>query len=306
MVAAATSKDYPQWEYDFLSAIGAPKNKAQLDALNLWAASEGMPANTNNYLAITDPNGEFGAPGGNPPGALAPGVWNYVKGTKTPLVVTFNSRSDGINALVSFLQHGHQGIIKALRDDKATVESIRSAVAADGAWGGDAFARGSRTSTAQTGIYQGGAPKGTNAKKANLGKTTFYQCSSEPIIGGGIGPLKLNLLNSCQAKALAGGLVVGLGGIVFITGVFIISTAAVATLGLGSISGELRKNLTKSQNFVLGTNSKTTAPTVSNESKAKQAGYSSAERSFLRQQGKAQFQEDQYKRDKAWAEANPV
>ena len=156
MVAAATSRDYPQWEYDFLSSIGAPQNKAQLDALNLWAGSEGMPANTNNFLAITDPNGEFGTPGGQPPGALAPGVWNYVKGTRTPLVVTFPSRSAGINALVSFLQHGHQGIIAALRDDKATVESIRSAVAADGAWGGDAFAKGARTSTAQTGIFQGG------------------------------------------------------------------------------------------------------------------------------------------------------
>ena len=117
MVAAATSKDYPSWEYDLLTALGAPQNKAQLDALNLWAASEGMPASTNNFLAITDPGGEFGATGGDPAGALATGVWNYdSKGN--PLVVTFASLSSGINALVSFLQHGHKGIVDAFLGKK--------------------------------------------------------------------------------------------------------------------------------------------------------------------------------------------
>ena len=270
MVAAATSRDYPQWEYDFLSSIGAPQNKAQLDALNLWAGSEGMPANTNNFLAITDPNGEFGTPGGQPPGALAPGVWNYVKGTRTPLVVTFPSRSAGINALVSFLQHGHQGIIAALRDDKATVESIRSAVAADGAWGGDAFAKGARTSTAQTGIFQGGAPSGANATKAKLGGSSFYQCqSNQAVIGeGGIvfGIGKLTLVNSCQAKALCGGLVVGVGGLLMVTGLVLLGVAAVEKLGVNSLVQKVASPLTNLQNQILNTNS-----TVSKETKVQPA-----------------------------------
>ena len=270
MVAAATSRDYPQWEYDFLSSIGAPQNKAQLDALNLWAGSEGMPANTNNFLAITDPNGEFGTPGGQPPGALAPGVWNYVKGTRTPLVVTFPSRSAGINALVSFLQHGHQGIIAALRDDKATVESIRSAVAADGAWGGDAFAKGARTSTAQTGIFQGGAPSGANATKAKLGGSSFYQCqSNQAVIGeGGIvfGIGKVTLVNSCQAKALCGGLVVGVGGLLMVTGLVLLGVAAVEKLGVNSLVQKVASPLTNLQNQILNTNS-----TVSKETKVQPA-----------------------------------
>ena len=270
MVAAATSKDYPSWEYDLLTALGAPQNKAQLDALNLWAASEGMPASTNNFLAITDPGGEFGATGGDPAGALATGVWNYdSKGN--PLVVTFASLSSGLNALVSFLQHGHQGIIDALRDPNATVESIRSAVAADGAWGGDAFARGSRTSTAQTGIYRGGSPTGVNGAVAGLGSSSFYQCnSSNTIIGeGGIvfGIGKATLLNPCQAKAITGGLIVGFGFIVMMAGVILTTTTAVKTLGLGDIGKEIGKAFGQAQAQTLGRGGTTTpTPTVSRRS----------------------------------------
>ena len=274
MVAAATKKDYPSWEYDLLTALGAPQNKAQLDALNLWAASEGMPASTNNFLAITDPGGEFGATGGDPAGALATGVWNYdSKGN--PLVVTFASLSSGLNALVSFLQHGHQGIIDALRDQNATVESIRSAVAADGAWGGDAFARGARTSTAQTGIYRGGSPTGVNGAVAGLGSSTFYQCnSSNTIIGeGGIvfGIGKATLLNPCQAKAITGGLIVGFGFIVMMAGVILTTTTAVKTLGLGDIGKEIGKAFGQAQAQTFGrgganTTATTTAPTTSRRS----------------------------------------
>lgn len=76
MTAAATKQQYPQWEYDLLRALQAPINTPQLQALNYWAAAEGMPADTNNFLAITDPGQEFGATGGDPAGALANGVWN--------------------------------------------------------------------------------------------------------------------------------------------------------------------------------------------------------------------------------------
>lgn len=274
MGAAATTKDYPTWEYDLLSALGAPKNKAQLDALNLWAASEGMPASTNNFLAITDPGGEFGPTGGDPAGALATGVWNYdSKGN--PLVVTFASLSSGLNALVSFLQHGHQGIVDALRDQNATVESIRSAVAADGAWGGDAFARGSRTSTAQTGIFRGGSPTGVNGDKSGLGNSSFYQCnSSNTIIGeGGIifGIGKATLLNPCQAKAITGGLIVGFGFIVMMTGVILTTVTAVKTLGIDDIGKQIGKAFGQAQGQVLGrgsanTTASTTTPTVSRRS----------------------------------------
>ena len=260
------NKSYPQWEYYLLKSIGAPQGPAQLDALNLWARSEGMPATTNNWLAITDSNGEFGATGGLPQGALATGVWNYQKDGKTPLVVTFASLSNGVSAISSFLQHGHTGIIDALKNPNATVETIATAIQKDGAWGNDGNVILGNIGAP---IYHGGTSTG---KTADTTTSTFTQCNSNnSIIGyGGIvaGVGKFSLLNPCQAKALVGGLTIGLGGIIFGAGLFIISANAVKTLGLNSITSSITDGLRKSQQTVLGGRSatpqaSTTTPTVS-------------------------------------------
>jgi len=260
------NKNYPNWEYILLKSIGAPQGSAQLDALNLWARSEGMPGSTNNWLAITDPNGMFGTPGGLPAGALAPGVWNYQKDGKTPLVVTFGSFSDGVSAIASFLQHGHTGIIDALKNPNATIETIATAIQKDGAWGNDGNVILGNIGAP---IYTGGS---TSGKSTDNNSSSFSQCnSSNTIIGtpGIIGSFgKINILNPCQAKALVGGLTIGLGGIIFGAGLFIISANAVKTLGLNSISSSVTEALKKSQQTILGGRSatpqaSTTTPTVS-------------------------------------------
>lgn len=261
MAAATTKGQFPTWEYDLLKALGAPQDLPQLQALNYWAAAEGMPATTNNFLAITDPGQEFGATGGDPAGALATGVWNYSSDGQ-PLVVTFSSLSNGINALVSFLQHGHTGIVDALKDPNATVQSIAQAVADDGAWGSDGAAIARMDGS--TVIYRGGSATGPNGSVAGLGPTTFYQCnSSNTIIGeGGIvfGIGKLTILNPCQAKAIVGGLIVGVGFVVMGAGVFLLGSAAVKQLGVKEIAGAITDALSKSQNAILG--SKTNTPSV--------------------------------------------
>ena len=260
------NKSYPQWEYYLLKSIGAPQGPAQLDALNLWARSEGMPATTNNWLAITDPNGEFGATGGLPQGALATGVWNYQKDGKTPLVVTFASLSNGVSAISSFLQHGHTGIIDALKNPNATVETIATAIQKDGAWGNDGNVILGNIGAP---IYSGGAQTGKAAENTT---SSFTQCNSKNTIIGTPGIIgnfgSINILNPCQAKALVGGLTIGLGAVVFGAGLFIITANAVKTLGLSSITSTVTDALKKSQQTVLGGRSatpqaSTTTPTVS-------------------------------------------
>jgi hypothetical protein len=253
MAAATTANQFPTWEYDLLRALGAPQDLPQLQALNYWAAAEGMPATTNNFLAITDPNQEFGTTGGDPAGALATGVWNYSSNGE-PLVVTFASLSSGINALVKFLQAGHTGIVDALRDPNATVQSIAQAVSDDGAWGSDGAVIAAKDGS--TIIYRGGSATGVNGDVASLGPSTFYQCnSSNTIIGeGGIvfGIGKLTILNPCQAKAIVGGLIVGVGFIIMGAGVAMLGTAAVKQLGVKDIASAVSDALAKSQKTVLG------------------------------------------------------
>jgi hypothetical protein len=223
-----------------------------------------MPATTNNWLAITDPNQEFGPTGGLPQGALATGVWNYDK-NGNPLVVTFASLSSGVSAIASFLQHGHQGVIDSLKNPNATIETIATAIQKDGAWGNDGNVILNNIGSP---IYHGGTSTGKNADTTSSG---FTQCNSKNVIVGTPGIIggfgSINILNACQAKALVGGLNIGLGVIIFGAGLFIISSNAVATLGLNSVTSSLTDALKKSQQTVLGgrsagTPTSTTTPAV--------------------------------------------
>jgi len=234
---------FPTWQYALLKTLGAPVDDVRLQALNLWARAEGMPGGTNNWLAITDPNQEFGPTGstgavskfGLPGQDISKGLWN-----KTG-VASFASLSSGVNATASFLMHGHSGVLAALRDPNATVDSIGSAIAQDGAWGGDgAFiiansgtgANGSPLST--TPYVNGDTSTGPTAGDAGTGgNSSFTNCnSSNTIIGGGGLGVHFTLLNPCQAKALVGGLLVGLGASVTALGIFLIATRGYETSGL--------------------------------------------------------------------------
>jgi hypothetical protein len=142
-----------------------------------------------------------------------------------------------------------------------------------------------------------------------MGPSTFYQCNSaNTIIGeGGIvfGIGAANLLNPCQAKAITGGLIVGVGGVIMVAGLWIMGIGAVESLGIKSIAGQLSKSLGGVQKKVLGSSPKPTPQFGSDEAKYRSQGYSSAKRAHLRQQGKEAHAEDSYKEKKAWDMANP-
>ena len=216
------SSIYPSWEYALLNAIGAPTNTAQLQALNFWARAEGMPANTNNWLAITEttPNewGQIGDSSKNV-NTISPGIWNSAG------VVVYPTLSSGVNALVSFFQNGHTGIIKAFQDPNATLETLATAVAKDGGWGGDGakiLQIGGKDPNLVS-IYTNGSTTG-DPTAARPG-VNFTQCNTGgPVIGWGgvLGVGGFTLIDSCQAKAMVGGLLVAAGALIMAGGVTII------------------------------------------------------------------------------------
>jgi len=271
---AKTVTKYPQWEYYLLKAIGAPQNEAQLEALNLWWRNEGMPDAANNWLAITAPSsnlnewGQIGsAPGvdnyGQNRNAIEPGVWNSFHNGQYH-VLTFPTQSAGINALVSFLEHGHTDIITAFRDPSATVDSIGNAITADGGWGNDG-----RKIIAQSGgtsVYIGTNSPGGKAKtgvgQANNGgsNSSFTNCSSDQVIIGTPGIIgsfgKINILNACQAKAIVAGLTIGVGvaiiGFGFVQmGLAITARSTVGQAVLGTVGARVTGSVKKGTNQVI-------------------------------------------------------
>jgi len=253
MATNAAVTDYPLWERYLLIALGAPQNPAQLEALNNWARAEGMPGDTNNWLAITDPNNWYGTPGGDPAGALANGVWNYESNGTTPLVVTFATQAQGISALVKFLNAGHTDIIEALRDPKATVESIGAAVEADKGWGGDGnkiieLAGGNPSVYKDNGTGTQGPS--TIYKNGPTGSLTFSQCNpNDSLLGeNGVSVLGytvvpgVHLFNACQLKAVVAGLTIGLGVSILGLGVTLIALNSKTVSGVSSdISNTYKK-----------------------------------------------------------------
>jgi hypothetical protein len=216
----AGKSDYPLWERYLLIALGAPQNHAQLEALNLWAQKEGLPGDANNWLALTDPNDEFGQAAGDPRGAVADGVWNYDK-NGNPLVVTFPTQAAGIAATVKFLNAGYTDIIDELRNPNATVESIGAVVAShSNAWGGD----GNYIASGGNGTIYNDTGTGTQGpadvyKNGPTGKLSFKQCNPNDSLLGENGVKVLgftvvpgiHLFNACQLKAVVSGLITGLG-----------------------------------------------------------------------------------------------
>ena len=216
--SATTTSAYPQWEYDVITSLGGTVNEGKLKALNLIARLEGVPAGANNWMAITAPTTNlnmWGTVGSAPSvadygqsgSAIAPGQWNSFDNNSIS-VTTYPTQSSGVKALVEFLSNGHPGIVAALKDPNATTTSVLTAIAKDGAWGGDPAK--ALAMTGQSGIYTGGAPTGkaSQSSPAAGGGSSFYQCDSGNRLIGGLG---INILNTCQAKALVGGALMATG-----------------------------------------------------------------------------------------------
>lgn len=247
-IATAVQNSYPSWEYDVLRMLGAPQGEPQLRILNVIAGHEGMPSDTNNWLAITEstPN-EWGPIGASDKSvasrSLSNGIWN------SDNVVTYRTQSQGVQALVDFLQHGHTGIVTALRNPDATNESIAQAIIADGAWSGDDNALEAGANLPITApVYTGGASTGD--KSTEDSKITFTNCGDRK---GGIKLGPWTLFNSCELKALTGGLLVGLGGVVVVAGIYLIVGDVQKNGTVKQSAARLRQGGAKLQRLVLRT-----------------------------------------------------
>ena len=261
---------YPTWEYHLIRTLGGTPNLVNLEALDIWAQHEGMPTGTNNWLATTDPNNWYGKPGsssavdnyGQPGNAVKPGYWNT-----SPGVVTYPTMSAGVNGTAAFLRAGYQPIIDALINPNSTLKSIGTTIATSGTWKSDGLAIAAANASSGAiynppPVYTGGSTTGPNAgtSRPGQGKSTFTNCNSaNTIIGGGGLGVHWNILNVCQAKALAGGLVVGLGGVLMVAGLIIVATGAVAKSPLAQAAGAVASPA-KKVGGLFGGSSSTPAP----------------------------------------------
>lgn len=97
------------WRVGLLEALGAPVNNLNVDALEWWAASEGMPDWENNWLATT-----IGGYGGV--------VVNSAGVKRYPTV------ADGVAATAATLAYGaYANVVRALRTG-TSLEEIWSAI----------------------------------------------------------------------------------------------------------------------------------------------------------------------------------
>lgn len=192
---------YPDWEYAFLKAIGAPIQQVQLEALNRWMAHENTGSDLGkkewNPLAITDPN-NFAGP--------SAGTINSVG------VAKFKSQSQFINAMVNFLQAPeYQPLLKELKNPDATLTSIGNAIPTN-AWGGDGayVAAGSLTDGTQT-SNPASAPVATAPVTGSYAtgptNSAGYGCSGKDKVD--VPFLGFTLWDACRQKALFSGLIIG-------------------------------------------------------------------------------------------------
>lgn len=215
-MATATSADaanYPQWEIDLLTAIGAPLTPTNLNALNYWGQSEGT-AGSNNPLAVS---GKFP----NATKCLAQ------CGTGSP-VYAYATEADGVAANASFLTGNggaYKNVVQAFVKNQG-LQAIWAAV------NGSGWCKGCQSGKYPSVLYgalggnappisQAGQGAGTSTPANGVG------CSSKGKIFG-IAGLSFSY---CQGKALVGGLLVGAGGVMALTGVLI-----VVAWGLGHTS----------------------------------------------------------------------
>lgn len=211
---------YPPWERPFLALIGAPANDAQLRALYFWQNWElGSYPAANNWLGIeASYEGEWGPQGTAPNNSrdTSPGWWNPQG------VASYKTMAAGVAALADFIQHGHPKVLAALRDPNATVESIGRAIDSEPGWIGDGAKIIASDSGGKTPVNANAVKYATGHSVASQtaqpgqagGGSSFYQCDKNNRLIGGLG---FTILDTCQAKAIVGSLIM-LGGIVVVVG----------------------------------------------------------------------------------------
>ncbi len=221
---------YPTWEYDLLRTLGG--NPTQLPnsllALNLMAKQEGVIESAHNWLAVSAP-----------PQYPLPGMSGTLSGNPDS-IATFSSTDKGVNGIAAFLRNGKQysKLISLLTSPNSSLADIGRAINATGAWGSEGnllISTGSNPSQLSSPlspyVTPGDTAVGPGGNKPGSGNASFNHCTGTTIIGGGGLGVHWNILNSCQVKALAGGLLVGLGGVIMAGGLIIVATGALKSQG---------------------------------------------------------------------------
>ena len=226
---------YPTWEYDLLRTLGG--NPTQLPnslmALNLMAKQENVIESAHNWLAVSAP-----------PQYPLPGMSGTLSGNPDS-IATFSSTDKGVNGIAAFLRNGKQyaKLISLLTSPNSSLADIGREINRTGAWGNEGnlliSASGEpiqQQATTPPYVTPGDTQIGPGGASPGHGSTSFSHCTGATIIGGGGLGVHWNILNSCQAKALAGGLLVGLGGVIMAGGLIIVVTGAIKSPGGSTLS----------------------------------------------------------------------
>jgi hypothetical protein len=224
---------YPSWEYDLLRTLGGDPTKlpVQLQVLYLWSKFEGVTETAHNWLAVSQ-----GANNAYP----LPDATGDLSGNPDD-IATFATTAGGVTGIAAFLRAGYPNLVKALTNPNATVDDITSEIPVN-AWGGDAAKINAAYGQSLTQPIT--VPKGTNLGEGgdntgNHGSATFTQCTGATIIGGGGLGVHWTALNSCQAKALVGGFLVGVGAAMMVGSLALIVTGSLAGSKLASTAAGL-------------------------------------------------------------------
>jgi hypothetical protein len=190
-VTTTAPTSYPDWEYQVLSGLGITKPKpAALQALSLWAQSEGTNPASYNWLATS------------------------LKGSAYPEAGTI--ATNGGNAIPAYANQsvGVAATVATLKQYPAIVNALGNAAGLQGIWltiNDSSWCKG-----CQSGLYPVALAQAVNAGggTAAPGNTTP---SSAPNAGDCLLQLSVIgcVLNRSQAKALVGGMMVvmGVGGL---------------------------------------------------------------------------------------------
>lgn len=251
------TQKFPQWEYDVLQQLGAKATEANLVVLNAIAKAEGMPESANNWLAIeASTPGEWGPQGsekaisnyGKPGNAVSSGEWN------SSGVATYASYATGVQALADFLQHGHPKIVAALQNPSSTVATVAQAFIQDGAWAGDdaSIAKAASIPAAEYEPWVSSS-NGSSGSSSTSSGITFSHCDSRAAIiqlPGLFG--NVTVLNACQAKAIVGGVLVGVGAIIIAGGIVLIGSNTALNLELNPLAKAIGNAIGQAQSRILG------------------------------------------------------
>ena len=199
-----TRGQVPTWITGVLNGIGAPVNSVNVKALRMWAASEGMPTNYNNWLATsTQGNGWINT--GNSAGVGA-----------------FQTESEGVQATVTTLNNSYPGVVSAFRNSGSSKNPLYSI------W--KSINQSPWCAGCEGGNYPSGFNIGTN--KSGIGVTPIVPepglptstksgqgCSSKPPLLSQDIKVTTITITACEGKAMLGLGFSLLGVLLFILGI---------------------------------------------------------------------------------------